>query len=356
MKRRDQSGCEKDTDAPGMPDVRGWSWAGVLRALVFVLGFGALAPPADASQLVFGDRYFAVSAMVGEASRAEDADDRAALLAQALDMALAIEEAFDRAWALSDIGIAQVEFGDIDGARSTAMLFDDARRRGAVMLDITRYHIAKSEFEIARRTADDIELQAIHDMAMFAIVTASAAAGDFAMATELIDGFDDRARQLRALTAVAITRADSGDQEAAQRLFDKALGIARGFEDFETRGRRLASVGVAQNEAGDLGAARRTLAEARDQVKPFVVTSDEIVIQYGSNASESTQGMLFTQDPLTGLMTFVGEPISVLLYIGLAQASIGDLDGAGMSAELITNDAERERLVKAIAKARSASE
>ena len=125
----------------------------------------------------------------------------------------------------------------------------------------------------------------------------------FAEAEETALGVGFYLKRADAFSAIATMQTQVGDQEAARRAFDKALGTARGVKNLALRARILRRVGFAMEEAGDPEAARQIMDEASEADKSFIVKSNEIVIRHNAQGIETYNGNLlppiFSPDPVT---------------------------------------------------------
>lgn len=154
--------------------------------------------------------------------------------------------------------------------------------------------------------------------------------------------------KLRLLSMIALSQASSGDLETARGTFNTILLIIQSIRDEKTKAWTLRELTEAQATAGDIPGALRTVALIQregERIYPLIkIASAQFMTGDQVNARVSLKkAFQFTRkdQALTGL---------VLYHIGVAQARIGDVQGAIESAKAV-DDLYRMNLLAEIAAA-----
>ena len=217
------------------------------------------------------DRASALSDIAAAQAKAGDNAGARVTLAEALQTADKIDWASQRADALHDIAAAQAKAGDIAEALQTAEKIGDASWRASVLRDIAAAQAKVGDIAEALQTAEKIGDASWRASALRDIAAAQAKAGDKAGASVTLAKARraaekiDEAKIDEAFSIASIMRHIApkyGNSAAARVTLAEALQIEEKIDRAFWRADSLRDIAAAQAEAGDNAGARVTLAEA----------------------------------------------------------------------------------------------
>jgi tetratricopeptide (TPR) repeat protein len=198
----------------------------------------------------------------------DDEPDARAAVERALDLAESIAKDRDRDRIRAVAVRAQAEAGDLAGALDTIENIADTEARAGALAQVAEVQVEAGDLTAAFATAQAIpNVDDDDDVNFVAGLLKGIAVGVLRVLDPLILGVDMPPRA-RALTLVAVTQAEAGQEDAAGQTFALALESARGIERLSGRHNSLEAIALAQARTGDAAAALQTLREVTDSDDP----------------------------------------------------------------------------------------
>ncbi len=234
----------------------------------------------------------AASSLTLEAVRAAQAK---AYLSKALDDAVGLTDAFDKARTFAEIAAAQAEGGDQEGSRQN--------------------------FAVALSTARDMTNDFDKARALRGIADAKAQVGDIPAALSTARDIMKADYKVSALATIAVVQAKAGDQEGSRQNFAVALSTARDITGVLSRARTLAEVAVGQAKAGDVSAALSTAQDVSGAEDKASALGEIAAIQ--AQAGDISAALSTARD-----IPAVVSKTKALAGIAAAQARAGDQGSA----------------------------
>jgi tetratricopeptide (TPR) repeat protein len=199
------------------------------------------------------------------------------------------------------IALAQFQTGDRDGAfetlrraRAIADGLPDAKSKGMSLSLIARAMLAMGDLPGAIRLGGTIADAAASDRAQVDIAVAHAQARRWDDAMHVVDSIRDGASRLVGLCRVGVAHAKAKDPKAAQKLFSRALEIAK---DLKLNGAPDPTgpyhVALAQAESGDYRGARETMR--RHRVSPTPHEEIELIAGMQARGGELDRALFTLQ-------------------------------------------------------------
>jgi hypothetical protein len=340
-------------------------WQGELAA--FWLGeLGPVEGAAEAAGLMLDDAHKGKVA-AGWASRG--------LFDRALNVAEGIQEAWDRAWALSAIAEAMASTGMWEQALRTAEAIKEAWKRASALRAITEAMARTGMWEQALRTAEAIEKPQGRALALGAIAEAMARTGMWEQALRTAKAIEEAWERAWALRAIAEAMARTGMWEQALRtakaieearerawalgaiaeamaktgMWEQALRTAKAIEEAWERAWALRAIAEAMARTGMWEQALRTaeaIEEARERAKALGAIAEAMA------STGMTQQALWEQALRTAeAIEEAWERAWALRAIAEAMARTGMWEQALRTAEAIEEARERAKALGAIAEA-----
>ncbi|MCW3052079.1 MAG: hypothetical protein JWN14_1249 [Chthonomonadales bacterium] len=173
-----------------------------------------------------------------------------------------------KTWALTRIAAAQMQAGDVRGARrtlgtalQTSAKIQDVSYRGAAQAAIVRGRIQSHDLLSAQQSVLTIQDAHSRDLALLAVVEAQ----NLDRAQQTAVGIRDPALKACALTRIAIVQRQRSDKAGAQRTLLRATQTAERSNDLNAGIPALLAIAAAQ--ADDRAAARKTILHAQQKAK-----------------------------------------------------------------------------------------
>ena len=230
----------------------------------------------------------------------------------------------------------------LDVASLQAKLGDTAA--GAMTLQLA-FRGAKLE----KRNADKVSALQDIALALLSIGDKDAASSTINHALQIAETLEDApTRKVRLLAAVAVRQAELGDHETSKATLDQALQLAENVE-WGAKAAALSDIAAAEARIADSSSARQTLEKAlqildakgkTDLVLSYKVQA-QIVVAEGLKAGgdhETAEKIIKQALQLVESIKDQSDRSSALRTIALAQARIGDIDGALQSEKAIVEE------------------
>ena len=326
--------------------------------------------------------------------------DYECVMAIALPIARSIDDGDSRAWALSDIALAQAKAGDEQSMRDTFAaalsatrsitdrdFFDeinrdvilrvivgaqaeagdmggafalarsaDARDRDVFLGIIAEARARKGDIDGAlaiirmMRVGDNI------DGALGAVASARAETGDMDGARAIARNIDQVDARVNALSNIASALAKAGDKRSARHTFAIALRKARGGYSAHSRARAFRDIAEAQAETGDMSGAFATIQNI-GVVNYYVDALGRIAsAQAKAGDTRSARDTFAIALLVAGEIDAAHRRVNALRVVAEAQADAGDFQRAMKTAMGIEEDDIRARALAAVAKHLAARE
>ncbi len=289
------------------------------------------------------DRAVAYTHIAKAQAKSGDREVARKAFGAAFEAAQGMENGFNRVKALRDILGAQVEVGDVAGARKVAetIVAENAEPLDSDFLSVWvsariataqaksgDRETARKTFAAALKTAQGMKDAPERDAALMVIVQSRLEVGDLAGARNTSTSFRSDSPLVRALTSIAKAEAKSGDRETARKTFAAALKTARGMKDVPERDAVLMTIVRSQLEVGDVAGARDTSTSFRsDFLLVEALTSIALAEAKSGHKQVARQDFAVALETVQG-MEDVSERDSILWVLTEAQGRAGDVVGA----------------------------
>ena len=274
------------------------------------------------------------------------------IVADALSIARNIKDAEDRARALRCVVSAQAELGDINGALANVRSINDAYSCSPVFCNIASAQARAGDWDGAFATFQCIDHERDRAEALSHIGEVLAEASDAQSARGIfavlsapnagnVKNLDAEGVSWYAesLASIALTQADMGEGKLARDTFAAALSAARIIDDSDVDGSVrdpvLEEIALAQAKAGDISGALAVVLSMRFADSRAKAACEVFLTQ------AKTEDKELARDALVAALSFarnIGrteERVWALRTVAVAQADMGDVDGADAIARSI---------------------
>ena len=266
-----------------------------------------------------------------------------------------ISDEINRRVILRVIAGAQAEAGDMDGA------FAIARGAGAHSRDeflgiIAEARARKGDIDGALAIIRRMRVGDNIDGALGAVASARAETGDMDGARAIARNIDQVDARVNALSNIASALAKAGDKRSARHTFAIALRKARGGYSAHSRARAFRDIAEAQAETGDMSGAFATIQNI-GVVNYYVDALGRIAsAQAKAGDTRSARDTFAIALLVAGEIDAAHRRVNALRVVAEAQADAGDFQRAMKTAMGIEEDNIRARALAVIARHLAARE
>ena len=287
------------------------------------------------------------------------------ILAEALQVAGAIENQFAKTQRLSQIGKILANSGDADRAAqiitfalSASRWIDDDAQRTEAFAAIAEAQAAAGDgagtaqsIRSALATARGIEDEFTHALILLYIAEVQTSAGDGEGATQSIGSaiatvrrLNDEFLRVRLLMRISQVQASAGDRAGAAQSFRSAVAAAAQIKNIFIQGPALVAISQAQALAGDIQGALASARQIELELWRIQALADIAEEQASTNDETGAAQSIERALAVVKRMQDVGgdPPATAFVNIAEAQASVGDRAGAAQSIRKALTAVQRE--------------
>ncbi len=262
---------------------------------------------------------------------------------QAQEIAESINHSYERSKALSRISQAQVQAGDIEGAKETfqqaketAENINDSYYKSKALSRISQAQVqagdiegTKETFQQAKETAENINDSHERSEALYYLAQAQVQVGDIEGTKETAENINDSNYKSKALSLISQAQVQAGDIEGAKETFQQAKETAENINHSYERSEAFSHIARAQAQAGDIEGAKEIAENINDYLLfKYQALSHIARAQAQAGDIEGAKETFQQAKETAENINHSYERSEALSHIARAQAQAGDIEGA----------------------------